>query len=99
MASDDQQQSSMLEALQEIQRTQALLVNAVESLSGRSIEESGGDVGKNTILEPGSREDDNKGGTPSVEVPAAPGDKLKAPAIPSPDQRQQQGFTSRIILT
>ncbi|KAF5233254.1 hypothetical protein FANTH_12620 [Fusarium anthophilum] len=99
MASDDQQQSSMLEALQEIQRTQALLVNAVESLSGRSIEESGGDVGKNTILEPGSREDDNEGGTPSVDVPAASGDKLKAPALPSPDQRQQQGFTSRIILT
>ncbi|KAJ9424705.1 GTP cyclohydrolase [Fusarium oxysporum] len=98
MASDDQQ-SSMLEALQEIQRTQALLVNAVESLSGRSIEESGGDVGKNTILEPGSREDDNEGGTPSVEVPAASGDKLKAPALPSSEQRQQQGFTSRIILT
>lgn len=98
MASDDQQ-SSMLEALQEIQRTQALLVNAVESLSGRSIKESGGDVGKNTVLEPGSREDDNEGGTPSVEVPAASGDKLKAPALPSPDQRQQQGFTSRIILT
>ncbi|CVL13108.1 related to bifunctional GTP cyclohydrolase II/3, 4-dihydroxy-2butanone-4-phosphate synthase [Fusarium proliferatum] len=98
MASDDQQ-SSMLEALQEIQRTQALLVNAVESLSGRSIEESGGDAGKNTILEPGSREDDNEGGAPSVEVPAASGDKLKAPALPSPDQRQQQGFTSRIILT
>ncbi|KAF4959943.1 hypothetical protein FGADI_1446 [Fusarium gaditjirri] len=98
MASDDQQ-SSMLEALQEIQRTQALLVNAVESLSGRSIEESGGDVGKNTILEPSSREDDNEGGTPSIEVPAASGDKLKAPALPSPDQRQQQGFTSRIILT
>ncbi|KAH7490725.1 Uracil-regulated protein 1 [Fusarium oxysporum f. sp. matthiolae] len=98
MASDDQQ-SSMLEALQEIQRTQALLVNAVESLSGRSIEESGGDVGKNTILEPGSREDDNEGETPSVEVPAASGDKLKAPALPSSEQRQQQGFTSRIILT
>ncbi|KAF5574878.1 GTP cyclohydrolase II [Fusarium pseudocircinatum] len=98
MASDDQQ-SSMLEALQEIQRTQALLVNAVESLSGKSIGESDGDAGKNTILEPGSREDDNEGGTPSVEVPAASGDKLKAPALPSPDQRQQQGFTSRIILT
>lgn len=97
MASDDQQ-SSMLEALQEIQRTQVLLVNAVESLSGRSIEESGGDVGKNTILEPGSQDDD-EGGMPSVEVPAASGDKLKAPALPSSEQRQQQGFTSRIILT
>ncbi|KAF4454010.1 GTP cyclohydrolase II [Fusarium austroafricanum] len=94
MASNDQQ-SSMLEALQEIQRTQALLVNAVESLSGRSIDESGGDFGKNNIPDPNSRED---GGSPSVEAPVASGDKLKAPEPPSPSQRQQ-GFTSRIILT
>ncbi|WZH45173.1 GTP cyclohydrolase N terminal-domain-containing protein [Fusarium acuminatum] len=97
MASNDQQ-SSMIEALQEIQRTQALLVNAVESLSGRPIDEAGGDSAKNTMLDPGSREDDNEGDTPSVEVPLASGDKLKAPSLPSSDQRQQ-GFTSRIILT
>ncbi|KAM0257485.1 hypothetical protein ACHAPA_011705 [Fusarium lateritium] len=95
MASNDQQ-SSMIEALQEIQRTQALLVNAVESLSGRPIDEAGGDIAKNTILD--SREDDNEGETPSVEAPVASGDKLKAPSLPSSDQRQQ-GFTSRIILT
>ncbi|KAM0487926.1 hypothetical protein ACHAP7_001744 [Fusarium lateritium] len=95
MASNDQQ-SSMIEALQEIQRTQALLVNAVESLSGRPIDEAGGDIAKNTILD--SRGDDNEGETPSVEAPVASGDKLKAPSLPSSDQRQQ-GFTSRIILT
>ncbi|KAI6766169.1 hypothetical protein HG530_007239 [Fusarium avenaceum] len=97
MASNDQQ-SSMIEALQEIQRTQALLVNAVESLSGRPIDEAGGDSAKNTMLDAGSHEDDNEGDTPSVEVPLASGDKLKAPSLPSSDQRQQ-GFTSRIILT
>ncbi|RBR11466.1 uncharacterized protein FIESC28_09080 [Fusarium coffeatum] len=96
MAANDQQ-SDMLEALQEIQRTQALLVNAVESLSGRSIEDTSGDQAKNNILDLGSRED-GEGETPSVEVPVASGDKLKAPAPPSEGQRQQT-FTSRIILT
>ena len=91
------QQSDMLEALQEIQRTQALLVNAVESLSGRSIEDTSGDQTKNNILDLGSRED-GEGETPSVEAPVASGDKLKAPAPPSEGQRQQ-AFTSRIILT
>lgn len=97
MAANDQQ-SDMLEALQEIQRTQALLVNAVESLSGRSIDEATGDHAKNNILDLGSREDGNQDESPSVEVPVASGDKLKAPSLPSPNQRQQ-GFTSRIILT
>ncbi|KAJ4020875.1 Uracil-regulated protein 1 [Fusarium irregulare] len=96
MAANDQQ-SDMLEALQEIQRTQALLVNAVESLSGRSIEDTSGDQAKNNILDLGSRED-GEGETPSVEAPVASGDKLKAPAPPSEGQRQQ-AFTSRIILT
>jgi hypothetical protein len=97
MAANDQQ-SDMLEALQEIQRTQALLVNAVESLSGRSIEDTSGDQAKNNILDLGSREDDNEGESPSVEAPVASGDKLKAPALPSEGQRHQ-AFTSRIILT
>ncbi|KAM0345103.1 hypothetical protein ACHAPU_006738 [Fusarium lateritium] len=97
MASNDQQ-SSMIEALQEIQRTQALLVNAVESLSGKPIDETGGDLDNNTIVDPSSREHDGEGETPSVEAPLAVGDQLKAPAQPSSDQRQQ-GFTSRIILT
>ena len=97
MAANDQQ-SDMLEALQEIQRTQALLVNAVESLSGRSIEDTSGDQAKNNILDLGSREDGTEGESPSVEAPVASGDKLKAPALPSEGQRQQ-AFTSRIILT
>ncbi|GKU13882.1 unnamed protein product [Fusarium langsethiae] len=97
MAANDQQ-SGMLEALQEIQRTQALLVNAVESLSGRSIDEATGDNAKNNILDLGSSEDANDGETPSVELPIASGDKLKAPATPTAAQ-QKQGFTSRIILT
>lgn len=97
MAANDQQ-SDMLEALQEIQRTQALLVNAVESLSGRSIDEATGDHAKNNNGDLGSGEDANDGETPSVELPIASGDKLKAPAPPSAAQRQQ-GLTSRIILT
>ncbi|KAM0504840.1 hypothetical protein ACHAP8_002229 [Fusarium lateritium] len=97
MAANDQQ-SDMLEALQEIQRTQALLVNAVESLSGRSIDEATGDHAKNNVLDIGSSEDANEGETPSVELPIASGDKLKAPEAPTAVQRQQ-GFTSRIILT
>ncbi|KAH7189193.1 GTP cyclohydrolase N terminal-domain-containing protein [Fusarium flagelliforme] len=97
MAANDQQ-SDMLEALQEIQRTQALLVNAVESLSGKSIEDTSGDQAKNNILDLGSREDGTEGESPSVEAPVASGDKLKAPALPSEGQRQQ-AFTSRIILT
>jgi hypothetical protein len=97
MAANDQQ-SDMLEALQEIQRTQALLVNAVESLSGRSIDEATEDHAKNNVLDMGSSEDANEGETPSVEIPIASGDKLKAPATPTAVQRQQ-GFTSRIILT
>ncbi|KAF5658092.1 gtp cyclohydrolase ii [Fusarium heterosporum] len=97
MASNDQQ-FSMIEALQEIQRTQALLVNAVESLSGKPIDEAGDDLDKNTIVDPSSRGHDGEGETPSVEAPLALGDKLKAPVQPSSDQRQQ-GFTSRIILT
>ncbi|CEI39617.1 unnamed protein product [Fusarium venenatum] len=97
MAANDQQ-SDMLEALQEIQRTQALLVNAVESLSGRSIDEATGDHAKDNVLDIGSSEDANEGETPSVELPIVSGDKLKAPEAPTAVQRQQ-GFTSRIILT
>ncbi|KAJ4250655.1 Uracil-regulated protein 1 [Fusarium torreyae] len=98
MESNDQQ-SNVIDTLREIQRTQALLLNAVESLSGRPVDEAGvttGDIVKNLDL--GSREEGNEGESPSVEAPLTSGDKLKAPSPPSPGQRQQ-GFTSRIILT
>ncbi|EEU44602.1 uncharacterized protein NECHADRAFT_105227 [Fusarium vanettenii 77-13-4] len=50
-----EQQASVLDALREIQRTQSLLVNAVESLSGKSIDEaagSNGDLTANSIYAP-----------------------------------------------
>ncbi|KAJ4328474.1 hypothetical protein N0V84_001158 [Fusarium piperis] len=93
------QQASVLDALREIQRTQSLLVNAVESLSGKSIDEAAGangDLAAN-IYDPDSRNEADEGESPSVESPLDPADKLKAPALPTPSQRQ--GFTSRIILT
>ncbi|KAM0435045.1 hypothetical protein ACHAPT_003134 [Fusarium lateritium] len=99
MESGDQQ-SSVLDALREIQRTQSLLVNAVESLSGKSIDEAAGangDLAANSIFDPESRNEPDEGESPSMESPLESSSKLKAPAPPSPGQRQ--GFTSRIILT
>ncbi|KAM0558391.1 hypothetical protein ACHAPJ_004581 [Fusarium lateritium] len=98
MESNDQQ-SSVADTLREIQRTQALLLNAVESLSGRPVDEAGvttGDIVKNLDLN--SREEGNEGESPSVEAPLTSGDKLKAPS-PAPPGQRQQGLTSRIILT
>ncbi|KAI8659292.1 Uracil-regulated protein 1 [Fusarium sp. Ph1] len=94
------QQASVLDALREIQRTQSLLVNAVESLSGKSIDEaagSNGDLTANSIYVQDSRNEADESESPSVESPLESADKLKAPAPPTPSQRQ--GFTSRIILT
>ncbi|RSL66709.1 Uracil-regulated protein 1 [Fusarium floridanum] len=94
------QQASVLDALREIQRTQSLLVNAVESLSGKSIDEAAGangDLTANSIYDQDSRNEADGGESPSVESPLESADKLKAPAPPTPSQRQ--GFTSRIILT
>ncbi|RSL41272.1 Uracil-regulated protein 1 [Fusarium sp. AF-6] len=94
------QQASVLDALREIQRTQSLLVNAVESLSGKSIDEAAGangDLTSNSIYDQDSRNEADGGESPSVESPLESADKLKAPAPPTPSQRQ--GFTSRIILT
>lgn len=94
------QQASVLDALREIQRTQSLLVNAVESLSGKAIDEAAGtdgDLAANSIYDPDSRNEADEGESPSVESPLDSANKLKAPAPPTPSQRQ--GFTSRIILT
>ncbi|RSL51945.1 Uracil-regulated protein 1 [Fusarium duplospermum] len=94
------QQASVLDALREIQRTQSLLVNAVESLSGKSIDEAAranGDLAANSIYDQDSRNEADEDESPSVESPLESADKLKAPAPPTPSQRQ--GFTSRIILT
>lgn len=94
------QQASVLDALREIQRTQSLLVNAVESLSGKSIDDAAGpngDLTANSIYVQDSRNEADESESPSVESPLESADKLKAPAPPTPSQRQ--GFTSRIILT
>ncbi|KAF4987923.1 hypothetical protein FDECE_15244 [Fusarium decemcellulare] len=100
MESGDQQ-SGVMDALREIQRTQSLLLNAVESLSGKAVDEvagaNGGDVAAQSIYDTDSRNEQHEGESPSVDSSLDSANKLKAPAPPSPSQRQ--GFTSRIILT
>ncbi|KAF5022543.1 hypothetical protein F66182_5376 [Fusarium sp. NRRL 66182] len=93
---NNDQKAGIIDALNDIQRTQALLLNALESLSGKPIDEP--DRTKNLILDNDSRDGDNEGESPSIEAPLTSGDKLKAPSLPTAGQRQQ-GLTSRIILT
>ncbi|KAM5342755.1 hypothetical protein ACJ41O_013721 [Fusarium nematophilum] len=94
------QQSGVMDALREIQRTQALLMNAVESLSGKPVDETSGtngDIATEGVFEPEAGDGAKEGQSASASASVDTVEKLKAPALPSPGQRQ--GFTSRIILT
>lgn len=95
------QNPGVMDALREIQRTQSLLMKAVETLSGKSASEAIGiDVNEPAegVFDPQFIEESKNGQTLSQDPPTEAGNTLQAPSLPSPDQREQ-GFTSRIILT
>ncbi|KAK7417321.1 hypothetical protein QQZ08_011664 [Neonectria magnoliae] len=101
------QQSGVLDALREIQRTQSLLVNAVESLSVKPAID-GQDAGAAaTIAAPvpsvfdpessnGAGATDSTAADSSIEATLT---QQAAPLSPSTPSGQRPGYTSRIILT
>ncbi|KAH7166277.1 GTP cyclohydrolase N terminal-domain-containing protein [Dactylonectria macrodidyma] len=100
------QQSGVLDALRDIQRTQSLLIDAVESLSGKPLADAQ-DAGAPTSIAspvPGvlGLDSGNERGVTEPTVADAPVEAVTPQAAPSPSTTgsgQRAGYTSRIILT
>ncbi|KAH7152545.1 GTP cyclohydrolase N terminal-domain-containing protein [Dactylonectria estremocensis] len=100
------QQSGVLDALRDIQRTQSLLLDAIESLSGKPVADAQ-DAGAPTsiaTLVPGvlGLDSGNERGVSEPTVTDTPIEAIAQQAAPSPSAAasgQRAGYTSRIILT
>ncbi|KAH7007978.1 GTP cyclohydrolase N terminal-domain-containing protein [Ilyonectria destructans] len=101
------QQSGVIDALRDIQRTQSLLLNAVEAMSGKPVADAQDDgTTVSTVVPVSGVFDPDSGNDRSATESTVPDNAIEAvvtqTAVPSSSPSgsgQRAGYTSRIILT
>lgn len=101
------QQSGVIDALRDIQRTQSLLLNAVEAMSGKPVADAQDDgTTVSTVVPASGVFDPDSGNDRSATESTVPDNAIEAvvtqQAVPSSSPSssgQRAGYTSRIILT